>query len=88
MRSRNPIHPGEFLLEEFLNPAGTSQRAFADVLGWTPTRLNELIKGKRGVTAETALDLAQALSTSPEIWMSLQAMFDLSQAEKRRKKVS
>lgn len=61
----NPFHPGEMLLEEFLEPAGISQASFAKELGWTKAKLNELIKGKRGITADTALDLADALKTSP-----------------------
>jgi addiction module HigA family antidote len=52
---KNPFHPGEILLEEFLKPAGITQTAFAKKLGWTRARLNELIKGKRGITAEAAL---------------------------------
>jgi len=55
---KNPFHPGEILLEEFLKPAGVTQTAFAKKLGWTRARLNEIIKGKRGITAEAALDLA------------------------------
>jgi len=51
----NPFHPGEMLLEEFLRPAGVTQTAFAERIGWTRMRLNELIKGKRGVTADAAL---------------------------------
>ena len=82
---KNPFHPGEILLEEFLRPAGTTQTAFARKLGWTPARLNEFIKGKRGVTADAALDLAQALGTSAKLWMNLQATYDLDQAMKRRK---
>ena len=82
---RHPIHPGEMLREEFLVPLGTSQRQFAARLGWTTAKLNELVKGKRGVTADTALDLAKALGTSPEIWMNLQMMWDLRRAEIRRK---
>ena len=85
MRPRHPLHPGEMLLEEFMRPAGVSQRQFAAKLGWTTAKLNELVKGKRGVTAESALDLAQALGTSPEIWMNLQMMWDLHRAEIRRK---
>ena len=50
MRSRNPVHPGEILLEEFLVPKGITQKKFAGKLGWTAARLNELIKGKRGVS--------------------------------------
>ena len=85
MKPRHPIHPGEMLLEEFMRPTGVSQRQFAAKLGWTTAKLNELVKGKRGVTAESALDLAKALGTSPEIWMNLQMMWDLRRAEIRRK---
>jgi addiction module HigA family antidote len=80
----NPFHPGEMLLEEFLVPAGMTQTAMAKRLGWTRARLNEFIKGKRGVTADAALDLAEALGTSPRLWMNLQATYDLAAAEKRR----
>lgn len=80
----NPFHPGEMLLEEFLEPAGISQATFAGNLGWTKAKLNELIKGKRGITAETALDLAEALKTSPKLWMNLQATYDLDRAKKSR----
>jgi len=85
MRSRKPIHPGEMLLEEFLIPMEKSQTAFASELGWTAAKLKELIKGKRGITADSALDLADALKTSPEIWMNLQVMWDLHQTQKKRK---
>ena len=74
----NPFHPGEILQEEFLQPA------FAEQLGWTRARLNELIKGKRGITAESALDLAEVLGTSAKLWMNLQATWDLDLAVKRR----
>ncbi len=80
----NPFHPGEILLEEFLQPTGITQTAFSEQLGWTRARLNELIKGKRGITAESALDLAEVLGTSPKLWMNLQATWDLDQAMKRR----
>ncbi len=85
---KNPFHPAEILLEEFLKPGGISQTAFAETLGWTRARLNELIKGKRGITADTALDLAEALGTSPKVWMNLQATWELAQAERRRRKVA
>ena len=62
-----------------------SQRQFAAKLGWTAAKLNELVKGKRGVTADSALDLAKALGTSPEVWMNLQRMWDLRRAEGRRR---
>lgn len=81
---KNPFHPGEILLEEFLEPEGVTQAALAEKIGWTKTRLNELIKGKRGITAAAALDLADALGTSPKLWMNLQATFDLDKAVKAR----
>jgi addiction module HigA family antidote len=81
----NPFHPGEILLEEFPEPIRVTQAAFARKLGWTRARLNELIKGKRGVTADAALDLAEALGTSPKLWMNLQATFDLDKARKARR---
>ena len=82
---KNPIHPGEILLEEFLEPAEVTQVAMAEKLGWTTTRLNELIKGKRGITAAAALDLADVLGTSPKLWMNLQATYDLDKASKARR---
>ena len=81
----NPFHPGEMLLEEFLDPMGMSQAEFADRIGWTRARLNEFIRGKRGVTAGAALDLAETLGTSPKLWMNLQATYDLDKAAKARK---
>ena len=81
---KNPFHPGEILLEEFLEPMNTTQAAFAQRVGWTKTRLNELIKGKRGITADSALDLAEALGTSPKLWMNLQATYDLDKAVRDR----
>ncbi|MFQ5352336.1 MAG: HigA family addiction module antitoxin [Candidatus Binatia bacterium] len=83
---KNPFHPGEILLEEFLEPAGITQTEFAGngKVGWTRTRLNELIRGKRGITAEAALDLADALGTTPKLWMNLQATWDLDRALRRR----
>ena len=64
---------------------GMSQVAFANKIGWTRTRLNEFIRGKRGVTAGAALDLADALGTSPKLWMNLQATYDLDKAAKARR---
>lgn len=84
-RFSNPFHPGEILLEEFLKPKGLSQRGFARNLGWTPRKLNEIIKGKRNITALTAIDLAQALGTTAEFWLNLQQAWDLSQAYRLRK---
>ena len=82
---KNPFHPGEILLEEFLEPKEVTQAAFAKKLGWTKSRLNELIKGKRGITAAAALDLADALGTSPKLWMNLQATYDLDKAARVRR---
>jgi len=81
---KNPFHPGEILLEEFLVPAGTTQTEFAQRIGWTTTRLNELVRGKRGITADAALDLAEVLGTSPKLWMNLQATYDLHKAAMAR----
>ena len=75
--NRTPTHPGEILLEEFLTPLGVTQVAFAAHLGVPVQRVNELVKGKRGVTPETAWLLSQALGTTPEFWMNLQAAHDL-----------
>lgn len=85
---KNPFHPGVYLLEEFLKPASLTQTAFAKQLGWTKARLNELINGKRGISAESALDLAKALGTSAKLWMNLQATYDLDAAIKRGKKAA
>ena len=76
------------LLDEFLIPYRTSQRAFASRLGWTAARLNALINGKRGITADSALDLAEKLGTTPELWLNLQMHYDLTRAEAKRKKSS
>ena len=73
------------MLEEFLEPQGVTQAALAEKLGWTKTRLNELIRGKRGITAAAALDLAEALGTSPKLWMNLQATYDLDRAARARR---
>ena len=80
----NPFHPGEMLFEEFLEPMGMSQAAFANRIGWTRARLDELIRGKRGVTAAAALDLADAPGTSPKLWMNLQATCDPDKAARER----
>jgi len=76
--NRVPTHPGVILSEEFLKPLGVSQVAFAAHLGVPVQRINELIRGKRGVTPETAWMLAQALDTTPEFWMNLQTARDLA----------
>jgi addiction module HigA family antidote len=82
--TRIPTHPGEILQEEFLRPLGVTQVALAEHLGVPVQRVNELIRKKRGVTPATAWLLAQALDTSPEFWMNLQANHDLAAARPRR----
>ena len=82
---KNPFHPGEVLLEEFLEPKGVTQAAFAEKIGWTKSQLNELIKGKRGITAAAALDLAEVLGTTAKLWMNLQATYDLNKAASTRR---
>ena len=77
------VHPGEMLLEEFLKPMGLGQTEAASRLGISLNRLNEIVLGKRGVTADTALRLARMLKTSPQFWMRLQADWDLHQAIQR-----
>jgi addiction module HigA family antidote len=72
-----PTHPGEMLLEEFLVPRNVSQSEFARRLGVSFPRLNDLLHGRRGVTVDTALRLAQVLGTSPEVWLNLQQSWDL-----------
>lgn len=76
--NRIPIHPGEVLAEEFLKPLGVTQVAFAAHIGVPVQRINELIRGKRGVTPETAWLLAEALNTTPEFWINLQVAHDLA----------
>jgi addiction module HigA family antidote len=77
-KHRVPTHPGEILREEFLVPLGQTQVALAKHLKVPIQRINELVRGKRGVTPETAWLLAQALNTTPEFWLSLQAAYDLA----------
>lgn len=77
------IHPGEILLEEFLVPMGISQNALARALGVPPRRVNEIVLGKRGVTADTALRLSRAFGTSEGFWMGLQADYDLEETRKQ-----
>lgn len=72
-----PTHPGEMLLEEFLKPLGISQSAFAIRLGVSFPRLNEIIRGKRSVTPDTALRLARVLGMSADFWLGLQQDWDL-----------
>lgn len=78
--NRIPTHPGVILSQEFLAPLGLSQVAFAAHLGVPVQRINELIRGKRGITPQTAWLLSQALNTTPELWINLQAAYDLARS--------
>ena len=84
-KSRIPTHPGEILLEEFLVPLGHTQVALASHIGVPVQRINELVRGKRGITPETAWLLAQALDTTPEFWLNLQAAHDLARKRPTRR---
>lgn len=77
MKTMAPIHPGEMLLEEFLLPMGISQNRLALGLGIAPSRINGVIKGKRGITADIALRLGRFFGMAPEFWMNAQAHYDL-----------
>ncbi|NIK02252.1 HigA family addiction module antitoxin [Xanthomonas cannabis] len=76
------IHPGEALLEEFLEPMGISQNALARATAVPPRRINEIVLGKRGITADTAVRLAAALGTTERFWLGLQADDELEQAHR------
>lgn len=82
-KNRKPTHPGEVILEDFLKPGGMTQVLLAQKMGVPIQRLNTLIKGKRDVSAETAVLLGRALNTSPEFWMNLQTQLDLYLAAQR-----
>ncbi len=77
-QSRTATHPGVILLKEFLEPLGLSQKALAEHIGIPVQRVNEIVRGKRGISPETAWLFSEALNTSPEFWLSLQANYDLS----------
>jgi addiction module HigA family antidote len=84
-KHRIPTHPGEILLEEFLRPLSITQVRFARHLHIPLQRVNEIVRGKRGVTPETAWLLAQALGTSPEFWVNLQTAHDLAVSRPARR---
>ncbi|MGW5240040.1 HigA family addiction module antitoxin [Monashia sp. NPDC004114] len=77
MTTITPIHPGEVLLEDFLEPLGISQNKLAVAIGVPPRRINEIVLGKRRITADTALRLARYFSTSDRFWLNLQTRYDL-----------
>ncbi len=83
-KHRIPTHPGSILLQDFLAPLGVTQVDFAAHIGVSLQRVNEIVRGKRGVTPETAWLLAQALGTTPEFWTNLQAQHDLARSKPAR----
>lgn len=90
MKKLKPVHPGEVLLEEFLKPMDLSQNRLALAIGVPPRRINEIVLGKRTITADTALRLGRYFSMSPQFWLGLQMDYDLDvtadNLEKRLKK--
>lgn len=78
----NNIHPGEVLLDEFLNEFGVSQNRLGREIGMSPRAINEIVHGKRSITANSALRIAKFFGTSPEFWLNLQTSFDLENALK------
>lgn len=79
----SPIHPGEILTEEFMKPLGLSQNRLANDIGVPPRRINEIVQGKRRVTADTALRLARYFNMSPQFWLGIQMDYDLDVEEDR-----
>jgi len=78
-----PVHPGEILTEEFMKPLGLSQNRLANDIGVPPRRINEIVQGKRRVTADTALRLARYFNMSPQFWLGIQMDYDLDVEEDR-----
>ena len=82
-RKLNPVHPGEVLAEDFMKPIGLTQYRLAADLGVSSIRISQILRGQRGVTADTALRLARYFGTSPDVWLGLQARFDLETEQDR-----
>lgn len=87
-KNRTPSHPGEILLNEFLEPMAITQSQLARKIKVPIQRINTLVNGKRGISAETALLLAKEFGTTPEFWMNLQSIYDLYFAAKKLKKAA
>jgi len=87
-KKRPPTSPGEMLLKEFLEPMGMTQVALAKHLGWTWARMNEIVNGRRGISASSALAFGQAFGTGPEFWLNLQRDWDLWHEMKKHKPVA
>jgi len=86
-KHRTPTHPGEMLLKEFLVPLGITQTELAGHLGWPYPRLNEIINGRRGISASSALAIGDALGTGPEFWLNLQRDWDLWHSLRKHKPI-
>lgn len=76
-----PVHPGEVLYEDYMQPLGFSSNALAKALNVTPTRINDIVRGRRGITGDTALRLAHYFGTDAQSWLNLQSAYDLRVAE-------
>ena len=81
MKKLPPIHPGEVLLEDFMKPLGLSQYRVAKDMGVPPLRISQIVNGKRAITADTAMRLGRYFGTSAEVWLRLQARYDLEVAQ-------
>jgi len=86
-KNRKPTHPGAMLLTAFLEPMEMTQQEFAKGLGWTYARLNEIVNGHRGISADSALTLADAFNMEAEFWLNLQRDWDLWHAARSHKKI-
>ncbi len=88
-KNRQPVHPGEVILEEFLKPLGLSQEQFVKHLGgtWTQPKISAIINKKRAITESIALDFADVFGTTPEFWLNLQNRYDLWIAKQEHKKL-
>ncbi|MDE0201108.1 MAG: HigA family addiction module antitoxin [Rhodospirillaceae bacterium] len=82
MTRLEPVHPGEVLKHDFMDPFGLSATALAKEIGVTPARISEIVRGRRGITAETALRLARYFNTDARSWMNLQDRYELEIAER------
>ena len=83
MTRLEPVHPGEVLKHDFMEPFALSSNALARAVGVTPARINEIVRGRRGITAETALRLARYFRTDAQSWMNLQDRYELAVAKRR-----
>ncbi len=81
MNRLKPVHPGEILKRDFMDPFGLSATALAEAVGVTPVRINEIVRGRRGITAGTALRLARYFNTDARSWVNLQSLYELEVAE-------